>query len=332
MNTDYDGHYIISLTTYYPRFKYAHLAIESVLAQKCSYKYGVHLYLARADIIKNGGIIPSEIENLTEKGLKIFITEKDFLVFNKYVHVLKDHPEKTIITIDDDIIYPSYFLDMLIKKTFQFPNCIVCFRGHFLSFDRRGELLPYNLILNRRLDNYKRLLPSYCLLPTGVSGVLYPPHSLHEIAVDHSLFMSLSPHADDIWLKIASLLKGTLCVQVENRNVHFPSILKAQETTLSKINIANNENDRQLKACFSRYPALLEKVRVDDKRLSDTCKLPNTEIFFDNSLMMIKRKIFNKPRLLILLLRLKIKFQMTKSVFAVFLRKCFKNFAIRGSI
>jgi len=321
MNTSDDTHYLISCTTYYPRFKHAHSAIESALTQICSCKYSVHLYLARADVIKNGGIIPSKIENLTKKGLKIFIVEEDFLVHNKYVHALRGHPEKTIITIDDDIIYPNDFLDRLIQKSYQFPGCIVCFRGHFLSFDEKGKLLPYNLAINRRLDNYKRHLPSLCLLPTGVSGVLYPPASLHEIAVDNNLFMALSPHADDIWLKAASLLRGTLCVQIGNRNVLFPTTPGTQVISLAQANVAYGENDRQLEACFSRYPELLEKIRADDERLSDICRIPKIEVFFDSRLMTIKRKLLAKPQVIMLLQRLINSFRTVKSVFVVFLRK-----------
>jgi hypothetical protein len=129
-------------------------------------------------------------------------------------------------------------------------------------------------MMDRRIDDEKRLVPSLCLMPTGVSGVLYPPHSLDGIATDQQQFMKLSPRADDIWLKIASLKRGTLCVQVEKQNLRFPLIPETQEACLASVNVDSGENDRQLQACFVQYPDLLEKVRQDASRLEKTCKVP----------------------------------------------------------
>ena len=264
------SNYIVSLTTYYPRFQYAHTAIESVLSQECPYQYEVHLYIARADIKKNGGIVPPQIEALTEKGLKIFITEEDLLAYDKYVHTLRKNPDKTIITVDDDVIYPDCFLSKLIQKSQEFPGCITCFRGHFLSFTAKGDLLPYGFMMGRKSYNVKSVVPSFCLMPTGVCGVLYPPDSLDEIAVDRELFMNLSPSNDDIWLKMASLKKGTLCVRVEKKGISFPTISGSQAVSLFSINTA--KNDSQLQACFSKFPELLEKVKEDYVRLNSIYK------------------------------------------------------------
>ncbi|GHS94417.1 hypothetical protein AGMMS50276_07030 [Synergistales bacterium] len=263
--------YIVSLTTYYPRFDYAHLALESLLSQKCAYGYEVHLYLARADVAKNGGVIPPKIEALTKIGLRIFIKDEDLFSYNKLVYALRDNPEKTIITVDDDIIYPDNVLAELIQKSKQFPGCIVCFRGHVLSFDAQGQMRPYNEIMHRRQDDEKRVVPSFCLLPTGVSGVLYPPRSLDGMATDQKQFMRLSLHADDIWFKMASLKKGTFCVQIKKQNIHFPSAPMPKTDNLAMANVDRGENDRQLQACFAAYPALLERLRQDAARLDAIC-------------------------------------------------------------
>jgi hypothetical protein len=281
---------IVSLTTYHKRFPYAHLAIESLLSQKCPYEYDVHLYLARTDIIKNGGSLPASIEALTEKGLKIFIEDEDLLSYKKIVYALRENPEKTIITVDDDIVYPDGFLFDLIQASQKFPGCVVCFRGHFLSFDRRGRLRPYDEIMDRKIDDAKRLIPSFCLIPTGVSGILYPPHSLDEMAADPKQFMRLCPRADDIWMKIASLKKGTLCVQVTNSNPHFPAIPGTQEESLSHMNIRTGRNDQQLQACFARFPDLLEKVREDALRLETLCKVP-LSVRIRDRIQIIRRKL-----------------------------------------
>jgi hypothetical protein len=252
--------------------------------------------LAKTDVIKNGNSVPVAIEALTEKGLRIFIKDDDFFVYNKIVHALKDNPEKAIITVDDDIVYPDDLLLKLIQGSQKFPGCIVCFRGHFLSFNMRGRLRPYCEMMDRRIDDTKRLVPSLCLMPTGVSGVLYPPHSLDEIATDHEQFMSLCPRADDIWLKIASLKKGTFCVQVTDRNLLFHLIPGTQEEGLSRLNVGAGGNDQQIQACFAEYPDLLAKVKEDTLRLKMICKAPLV-IRIADYIQIIRRKLRLRRRI-----------------------------------
>jgi hypothetical protein len=279
--------YLVSLTTYYPRFNYAHTAIESVLNQQTSHKYDVHLYLAKADIAKNGGNVPPNIEALTRQGLKIFIEKENFLSYKKLVYALKTYPEKTIITVDDDVIYPADLLDRLIQKSQEFPNCIVCSRGHFLSFDSRGRLQPYHeMKAGLRPYTVRRTLPSLSLLPTGVHGVLYPPFAFDEMAMDHEQFMSLCPYADDIWFKMASLKKGTPCVQVDERNSVFPDVPNLPKMSLADFNIVEGKNDLQFQACFTKYPDLLEKVREECLKLEAIGKISKKAMIWNSILLM----------------------------------------------
>jgi hypothetical protein len=258
---DVSADYIISLTTYYDRFPVAHASIESMLHQECSCKYEVHLYLSKADIAKNRGVIPPRIEDLAQRGLKIFIKGEDLRSYKKLVYALRDNPGKTIITVDDDAIYPSDLLSAMIQKSTEHPGYIVCTNGYMLSFDRNGEFRPYRELLDAGEENAMRMIPSLRLMPVGVGGVLYPPHSLDEMALDSDMFMELCPHADDIWFKMASLKKDTLCVQVDTRNMSVATVPASQEMSLFKKNVRYGMNDQQFKACFDRYPDLFEKLK-----------------------------------------------------------------------
>ena len=111
-----DADYIVSMTTYHKRFGYAHLSIESILSQDCPYGFETRLYLSRIDIAKNGGTIPEKIERLTEKGLRIFVEDEDIRSYKKLIYALRDNPAQTIVTVDDDVIYPKGLLSSLIKK------------------------------------------------------------------------------------------------------------------------------------------------------------------------------------------------------------------------
>ncbi|MDR2067707.1 MAG: class I SAM-dependent methyltransferase, partial [Holosporaceae bacterium] len=185
---------------------------------------------------------------------------EDFKQYNKLLHVLRSEPEKNIITVDDDVYYPEDIIDRLIQKSMEFPGCIVCHSGRFLSFDKDGRLRMFGDMLHS--SGSRRVMPSLCLIPEGVGGVLYPPHTLDEIVFDSELFMRITPRNDDLWFKMASLKNNTLCVQVEKWNTPLNVIPGSQSTGLYKANFEGG-NDSQLKACFEEYPELLEKAKAE---------------------------------------------------------------------
>jgi hypothetical protein len=254
--------YIISLTTYYDRFDSAHLAIESLLAQKSSRPFAVHLYLVDADIQKNGGVIPPRIEALTEKGLKIFVRNAGYGSYNKLLFALRENPGATIITADDDILYPDDLLERLTRKSLEHPECIVCNYGYMLSFDRRGRFRHYYELMDAGEGPCpQREYPTILLFPVGVGGVLYPPNALDDIVFDAEMFSRICPYADDIWFKIASLKKNTLCVQTDARNIKLATVKDPQDANLTETNVKMGMNDRQFEACFEHYPDMLDKLK-----------------------------------------------------------------------
>jgi hypothetical protein len=254
--------YIVSLTTYYGRFDSAHLAIESLLAQKCSRPFAAHLYLIDADIQKNGGVIPPRIEALTEKGLKIFVRNADHGPYNKLLFALRENPGVCIVTADDDILYPGDLLERLTRKSLEHPGCIVCNYGYMLSFDRRGRFRHYYELLDAGDGPHpQREYPTIRLLPLGVGGVLYPPDALGDIVFDAGLFSRICPSNDDIWFKMASLRKNTLCVQTGAENMRLVDVEGRQEDNLTRTNVKMGLNDRQFEACFERFPGLLDKLK-----------------------------------------------------------------------
>jgi glycosyltransferase involved in cell wall biosynthesis len=252
----------VSLTTYYGRFDSAHLAIESLLAQKCPRPFAVHLYLIDADIQKNGGVIPPRIEALTEKGLKIFVRNADHGPYNKLLFALSENPGAAIVTADDDILYPDDLLQRLTLKSLEHPGCIVCNYGYMLSFDRQGRFRHYYELMDAgEGPHLRREHPTIRLFPLGVGGVLYPPNALDDIVFDAELFSRVCPYNDDIWFKMASLRKNTLCVQTDAQNIKLATVEGRQEANLTHKNVKLGMNDRQFEACFQHYPDLLDKLK-----------------------------------------------------------------------
>ncbi|WP_157956686.1 hypothetical protein [Salinicola halimionae] len=244
---------IISLTTHPPRIHQIFATLESLCEQDID-AFDVHLYLSQRDK-ETIGELPKSLRRLTRRGVKIVVTEADYRSYDKLLHALKRYPEATIITADDDMLYPSDWARRLLDGADRFPGCIVCHRGHMLCESAPGSgVISYQMVKSRQDPGATH--PNFALMPTGSGGVLYPPGLLDTMVFDVEAFQTLAPNADDIWFKMASLKAGTCCVRINPRNVDFLPSPAAGESALHEDNIKQGGNDRQFASCLARYPEL----------------------------------------------------------------------------
>lgn len=90
-------------------------------------------------------------------------------------------------------------------------------------------------------------------LPTGVSGILYPPNCFHEDVTRKDLFSKLSPTADDVWFKAMTLLNSIPCKKISSGIAKAIPLYNNQDTALMHINVAGRQNDVQIKQVFDYY-------------------------------------------------------------------------------
>lgn len=262
---DRNSQYNICLTTYSKRLQSFHYVIESLLRQKTRFPYSITVYLSRVDLPE--GKITSNLKKFEAMGVGFVIMEENVRSYKKLVYAYSDGEKNIIITADDDVIYPRYWLEKIILRHKQVPNCIVAYRGHMLKLDHEGHFLPYIEMMKAHVPGRFRTTENYNLMPTGISGVLYPPSSLDPIVNNADMFSRYAPSADDIWFKLASLRRGTKCVQVTGRNIHFPFVPGSQSDSLNAINVHKSENDIQLKASFDLFPDVY-KLLVSEHSVS----------------------------------------------------------------
>lgn len=114
------------------------------------------------------------------------------------------HKEDFIITADDDIIYAETWLKDLITASQKVPNCITCARG------RRMKKNPFNNWRNYG-DWHLVIEPirGMNILPTGGAGVIYNKKLLNVEFLTDKKFLDIAPTTDDLWFRMASLLKKT---------------------------------------------------------------------------------------------------------------------------
>ena len=251
---------VVSLTTYSKRIFDVHLVIESIFQQTLK-PNRIILWLDEKEFSDES--IPFVLKLQQKRGLTIKYC-KNIKSFKKLIPSLKLYPNDIIITIDDDTIYPCDLIERLIKSYQKAPKCIHYTRGALMTLDGNGQPLPYKK-WNRLADYtpmekwsaFPELIKGTPLaLPTGVGGVLYPPHSLHEDVMREDLFMKLCPQADDIWFKIMSYKQGTIpkLVYMEKPfSEKFLSIPGSQDIALAWKNLKNSANDPQMKNVIDYY-------------------------------------------------------------------------------
>ncbi len=246
---------IVSLTTYGKRIHEVYLALESIMQQ--TYKPN-KIILWISDKEFSNETIPYSLQRLVNRGLTIEFC-KDIRSYTKLVPALRKYPNDAIITIDDDLIYSHDILERLIRAHVTKPETIFYCRGHKIVLDSKNNPIPYN----KWIFDCKEKGNSPLNFPTGVGGVIYPPHSLHEQVTNEKVFLSLAPMADDVWFKAMALMKDTPSEFVSfgkpiHESCHY--IEDVQDMGLFHMNSEQSANDLQIKAVFEKFN-LYEKLK-----------------------------------------------------------------------
>ena len=242
---------VVSLTTHGKRIDTVYITIESLLLQTLRPNH-IILYIGEEEY-QSIDQLPSVLQKQTERGLTIRFV-KDQRSYTKLLPALKEYPEACIITVDDDLLYPPYLVEQLVKAHQSHPEAICCRASLTLSFTPDHQLQPFSTFCYEIPSYEDSISNSY--LPEGFNGVLYPPHSLPEEVFNKDLFMRLSPTADDLWFKAMSLLSGLPILRLHNSTDLWYDIYRdesVQDIALSIENVDRGGNDIQLKALFDHY-------------------------------------------------------------------------------
>lgn len=246
-NEQYCDHKIIvSLTTFGKRIYDVHLTIESIMEQTML-PNRIILWL---DYSFQNRSLPRALQMLQQRGLEIMYCD-DIRSYKKLIPTLNLCPNDAIITIDDDVIYEFDLLERLIYAYIENPSYIYCHRYHKMKFVD-GKFMPYS-----KWDKVcSDMTPDVFNFPTGVGGVLYPPHSLDSEVFNQKIFMDICPYADDVWFKAMSVKKGTLVKKVYSHSQlseDFLLNISVQDESLQIKNVDNCLNDKQLNAVLNHY-------------------------------------------------------------------------------
>jgi hypothetical protein len=103
--------------------------------------------------------------------------------------------------------------------------------------------------------------PTYLNQLMGMSGVLYPPHSLHNDVLNINLFRTLIPTHDDVYFWAMALRNKTKIQLVDGHNTNIYTVEGTQKFGLININKENNSGislSDAHKLMIKEFPEILE--------------------------------------------------------------------------
>lgn len=269
---------IVSLTSTPWRMYDLHYTLHSLLAQSLK-PDKVVLWLGRELFPRGDADVPQAVLALRERGLEIEYCH-DVRSYTKLVPALAMYPEDTIVTADDDIYYERDWLERLFIRHDSVSGL------HITSaLSRRVTLDGDGVELYSRWPLVGGGAPAVGLLPMGVAGVVYPPHSLHPEVMDEDMFLALAPSADDLWLWAMAARAGTPILpglaSSEERADATPFLKGVSQTfvnpqrelrlsgeaTLGAINV-DDANNTILATLLDRWPKLYERLIPENPYVS----------------------------------------------------------------
>lgn len=246
---------IVSLTSYGKRVKGSVIYTIYSLLKQTVQPERIVLWLNEKEY--NDKNLPVKLRFLCKYGLEIRYC-RDIRSYTKIIHSLSAFPDKHIITADDDIYYTRDFIDEFLKAHQQNPHAIITgiAKMPILKGDEKHPT-PYitwpeyhHVSVSFKYDKTK-------IFPLGIGGVLYPSNIFDDEVLNESIFTSLCPKADDIWLYIMGLrCKTEKMILTESQISYYHTDLLRQYFTKDRLTAKNRlegENDIQLQALLSHY-------------------------------------------------------------------------------
>ena len=230
----------ISLTSFPARIDYVSKTICSLLHQ--SYKPDkVLLYLSSSQFKECGKEIPKELIELEKYGLSIRWVSGDIRSYKKLIPAMIEYPNYIIVTADDDLYYPTYWLQALMNSYEEEPKRIHC---HLVT----KVFLRKNSFVFK--DCYRRRgkgISSYNFKILGGSGALYPPGTLHPDVLNKDIFMRYATTNDDIWFWVMAIRNNTKIRWIKHNMKRLYYVEGTQEKTPCLYSNNNNGPNYRLK-------------------------------------------------------------------------------------
>ncbi len=238
---------IVTMTSFPARIASIWIVFESLLRQRLQPKQ-IWLYLSEEQFPEHK--LPISLNKyLNNNFLKIIWTKQDIKSYKKFWYFIKDYPNESFITLDDDIIYHSNIVRCLVEGHKNSPGYVLACYCYKIKHNSDGSLKPYKL-----WD--KKTIKGDCGLNIffgSGGGTFFPAGCLKGADTDFDVINKICPLADDIWLNIFVRLNGFQVLCVRDRRWSLVSVPIEKNISLSSQNLKKDKNDEQLKAVMEYF-------------------------------------------------------------------------------
>ena len=250
---------IISLTSYPPRIKTVDQVIRSLLAQTVK-PWKIVLWLAEEEFPEREELLPVELVALTQKSIFEIDWCENIRSYKKLIPSLRKYPDCTIVTADDDILYPPDTLERLFHAYQSTPDTILSMWVRIITA-KGGVVQPFLNWLSTWKNGQSSALASADNYLLGGSPTWYPPHCLDERVFDMKLAQSICPNQDDLWFWAMAVLNGTKISGVSCKGYFLNIIQGTQEQALWTENQVGG-NDMAVARLFSVFPEIRNRLSL----------------------------------------------------------------------
>ncbi|WP_461666679.1 hypothetical protein [Gordonia sputi] len=253
---------VVNLTSFGPRVERVFLAIESVGRGKLL-PSRIILWLDESTHLDNP---VKSLRRLEARGLEIRLCENLGPHKKYYPYVALDGLDATcpFVTIDDDAMYPRWWLHELVGAHSNSPDAITCYRA------KRMQLSSYGVREYASWPTVDSIEGSMSHVPTGVSGVLYPASFGRVVAkFDKSAAQKLAPFSDDLWLHWCAVSHGYQIFQVRDKSFLFWELPGTDQGGLAIENVLRGRNDRVIESLYSPEDLALILAEAKSSWLGD---------------------------------------------------------------
>lgn len=221
------GRVIVSCTTTAQRVRMLFYAIESIKKQEVL-PSRIQVNISREPYLRDDGIY--EAPDWLDQELVDVEWVKNTGPFRKLLPTINAcGDEDRVVTMDDDILYHPDWLGNLLKASDKNSDCIVCARARHMKRSMLGGWQNYS-----HWDLSRKACRDMSMLPTGAGGVVYRRSLLDLDFLNDPMFKEISPTADDLWFRMASMRKD-VSVYVDP-TIDDTSIYLRHQEGLGKIN------------------------------------------------------------------------------------------------
>ena len=237
----------VSLTSFPKRINTVWMTIETMLRQQ-SKPQSIVLWLSKDQFPNELLDLPDLLIDQSKRGLSIRFVDGDIRSYKKFYYIFSESKEGLVLTIDDDLLFPSYFLNSIYNCHKEHPKSVIASFGFPYVWNDESDHIKTadkKIIIGEPHDRYFFGSGGGTLFNTEITKYM---DSIETI-------LNLCPTADDIYLNALAQINGYK-VTFHMNNPLLSVVVKDDSKLVDHnggITDANSKNAEQMKALRKYY-------------------------------------------------------------------------------